>query len=144
MADTFTIVLTAVGTLASAAVAGFISYIAGRSMKSHEWRLTIVREGIQARQRLYGEFLTEAGRLQLLSIENKVSEAAAFHDLFRRLAEIELLASDDVVEVAKQIAGTVMSSHRAGHTEAGQEPDYHSLKAKFISSAKNELKRLGC
>lgn len=143
MADTLTIIFTAVGTLASAAVAGFISYIAGRSMKSHEWRLTIVREGIQARQRLYGEFLTEAGRLQLLSIENKVSEAAAFHDLFRKLAEIELLASDDVVEVAKQIANAVMSSHVAGHTETGQASDYPSLKAEFISSAKRELKRLG-
>lgn len=105
--------------------------------------VTIVREGIQTRQRLYGEFPTEAGRLQLLSIENKVSEAAAFHDLFRKLAEIELLASDDVVEVAKQIADTVMSSHLAGHTEAGQESDYPSLKAKFILSAKSELKRLG-
>ena len=143
MSDTYTIIFTTLGTLATATVAGAVSYIAGRSMKSYEWRLGMVREEIQTRQRLYAGFLAEADRLVLLSIENKLSEVGGLHDLFRRLSEIELLGSENVIASAKDMADHAMSSHVAGDKAARRVPGFHALKSKFIASVKEEMKAFG-
>lgn len=131
------------GTLATASVAGFISYVAGRSMKSHEWRLMLTREKVQVRQRLYAEFLAEVDRLLLLSIQSKISDPAGFHDLIRRFSEIELLATDELTKVAKEITDYAMSSHLIEQKADSQKPIFHSLRSKFILIAKSDLEVAG-
>ena len=55
-----------IASLGAALVAGIASYIAGRGMRSHEWKLGLVRERLLERQRLYAKFVAEADRNMLL------------------------------------------------------------------------------
>ena len=45
-------VIAIVSTLIGAVVAGVISYVAGRGMKTHEWKLALAREEIASRKSL--------------------------------------------------------------------------------------------
>ncbi|MEN3148469.1 hypothetical protein ABCW43_14240 [Neorhizobium sp. IRAMC:178] len=143
MVDTYSIIFTTAGTISAAIVAAVVSYIAGRGMKRHEWQLMLVREKILARQRLYADFVSEADRLLLFSIQSKISDPVGFHDLLRKFGEIQLLARDDVTEAAKQMADHIILSHLAGEVADANAPSLHPLKTTFIMLAKQELKDYG-
>lgn len=69
MPATLAEILVPVGaSLATALVAGVASYLAGRGMRFHEWKLGLVRERILERQRLYARLIAEADRIQLAAI----------------------------------------------------------------------------
>jgi hypothetical protein len=50
-------------TLAGVVVGGLINFLASRTAKRHEWRLTLARDQIQRREQLYSDYLAEARRL---------------------------------------------------------------------------------
>lgn len=69
MPDVLTPLLSFLSTASVALLAGMLSYAAGKGMKRHEWDLNLRREKVELRRRLYAEFLAEANRLILQSIQ---------------------------------------------------------------------------
>lgn len=128
--------LNFVSTGAVAILAAWLSYMAGKGMKRQEWDLALRREKVAARQRLYADFLVEADRQTLLSLEKKSSEPTAFHEITRIFAEIELLSPDGVTEAAKAICSEVIGSHGAEEKERG---NFYELKQTFIREARVEI-----
>lgn len=53
------------------AVAVVGSFYVGRGMRSQEWKLSLVRERLLERQRLYARFIAEADRNLLLVLSGK-------------------------------------------------------------------------
>lgn len=143
MVDAISPLLNVLGTAFVAVVAGVLSYIAGRGMKTLEWCLALLKEKSVIRQRLYSDFLAEADRLMLLSIGKKVSDPVEFHALLRKFAEIELLAPEGVSEAARAFIDCVMASHVVGQRDDAETVDgtgTYKLKSKFIALAKQELR----
>lgn len=135
MTSEFTVI---VGTLISAIVAGTISYVAGRGMKTHEWRLSLAKEEIASRRTLYVEFLAEAHRLLLISTEKKVSNVSELKNLNAKYVEISIFSSPLVVDTAKLIVDAILIAN--SRDEEKSDTGFYSRKEKFIDAVRQELK----
>ena len=129
---------TIAGTLAAALVAGVVSYIAGRGMKTHEWRLTLAREELAARKSLYTKFLTEAQRLTIQASECKVHSPTELDTLNSQYAEMTIVSSKAIVEAAKYVFDSVLLAHLRDQ-DASDANDFHVRKQAFIDSVRAEL-----
>jgi hypothetical protein len=133
--------LTIAGTLGAALVAGAISYLAGRGMKTHEWKLTLAKEELASRKALYAAFLAEAHRLVVKATVKKVEAVAELDILNRQYAEITLVGCKKVTDAATQIFDSVIMAQQNG--EATPEAmAFHSRKEAFVLEARNELQSL--
>lgn len=128
-------------TVVAAVVAGVVSYLAGRSMKSFEWRLALTRDRLAARERLYGEFLAEATTLQLQSIDAKVERAADFSSITAKMELISLQAPDAVVAAAREVWTAALDANAAKPKE-GPGTGFFALKQTFIKEVRSEVEAL--
>lgn len=126
------------GTLAGAVVAGVITYVSGRGVKTHEWKLALAREEAASRRNLYVAFLAEAHRLLIQSTHKKISSVAELSDLDARYAEISLVASTPVIEGAKLIVDSILSAHTVSSKNEDTD-DFYARKQRFIDAARTEL-----
>ena len=133
--------LTIAGTLGAAFVAGGISYLAGRGMKTHEWKLTLAREELAARKALYATFLSEAHRLIVKATEKKIEVVAELDTLNRQYAEITLVGSRAVTDAAMQVFDSVLMAQMRDET-ATEAMVFHPRKEAFLVAARNELQAL--
>ena len=96
-------IIAVLGTLFGALVGGLINYLSSRSVKNHEWRLSLAKDQAVSRQKLYAEFLVEAQRLVMQAHEEKISSLSDLNALNGKFAEVSLVAPDSVVEAAKKL-----------------------------------------
>jgi hypothetical protein len=52
-------IVTLIAALSGAIVGGLINLLSSRSTKTHEWKLTLLRDKASMRQRLYSELLVQ-------------------------------------------------------------------------------------
>lgn len=130
--------ITIAGTLGAALVAGVASFLAGRGMKTHEWRLAQAKEELAARKALYAAFLAEAQRLIIQASENKMQNVSVLDALNRQYAEITLVGSKPVTEAAIHVFDSVLLAHVQEQT-AEESLSFHPRKEAFLNAARNEL-----
>ena len=130
--------ITVAGTLGVALVAGVISFIAGRGMKTHEWRLAQARDELAARKALYAAFLAEAQRLVIQASESKLQKVGELDNLNRQYAEITLVSSKPVIEAAMRVFDSVVLAH-VREQSATEALDFHPRKEAFLKAARDEL-----
>ena len=123
------------GALAGVLIGGFINYFASRSVKQREWKLSLAKDQIALRQRLYGEFLAEAQRLLTVSIYQPLSLPQDIHQLNNILAQITLLAPDELVVRARAVREHIFK-HRSDDPES---PSFNVLRKAFIESARGDI-----
>jgi hypothetical protein len=129
--------IVVIGTLISAVIAGVISYVAGRGMKTHEWRLSLAKEEIASRKSLYVAFLAEAHRLLFKSTEKKISSASELKDLDAKYVEISILSSPFVVDAAKLVVDSILIVHTKSDEKL--DADFYARKEQFIDAVRREL-----
>lgn len=134
------IIVPVAASLGGALVAGWVSYIAGRGVRLHEWKLQLARERILERQRLYAKFIAEADRNLLTVATGGTKSIDNVMPLFALQAEIWLLSSQSVRDAAKQICDLALSANAAGKNRA--EGDAFAAKIAFIEAARAELAAL--
>jgi hypothetical protein len=132
--------IAVLGTLFGALVGGLINYFSSRSVKNHEWRLSLAKDQAISRQKLYAEFLVEAQRLVTQAHEDKISSLADLNILIGKFAEISLVAPDVAVEAAKKLTDAAVTSHSA--PPAKEVADFFKLKAAFIVAARQDIARV--
>jgi hypothetical protein len=126
--------------LGGTTIGGLITYFTNRDLKKKEWELSILREEINDRKTLYSSFLAEAYRLLLISYQTKYGDLKEFTILNRYLAQIELLADDEVVKEAMTIVDHVITNHSQRDNDT--DKDFYISKANFINEVKQERHRL--
>lgn len=132
-------IITVAGTLVAALVAGLISYVAGRGMKTHEWRLSQAKEDLAGRKHLYVGFLAEAQRLVIQATQAKIHSVGELDTLSRHYAEITLVGTEPVAEAAKHVLdGVLMADEQSDPTEE-HATDFHPRKQAFLNAARTEL-----
>lgn len=119
---------------------GFVSYLSNKSLKLREWQLSLIKEEVSIRKKIYSDFLGEANRLILYSLEEKFSSTRNLDVLAGCFSQIELVSTEQVIEQAKNIVSYIV----ACNTESMPKPnqDFYQLKEYFIESVKNELAEL--
>lgn len=131
-------IITIASTLAAAVIAGYISYLAGRSMKTHEWKLAQAKDELSARKALYTLFLAEAQRLIVQASEDKAYAVSELDELHKWYAEITLVGSSSVVEAAMTTVDSVLLAYLR-EQDASDASDFHERRQAFIKSARAEL-----
>lgn len=124
-------------SLGGALVAGWVSYIAGRGVRLHEWKLQLARERILERQRLYAKFIAEAHRNLLTVVAGGDKSIDNVMPLFALQAEIWLLSAQRVQDAAKRMCDLALSVNAAASDHA--EGDLFAAKAAFVDAARAEL-----
>lgn len=133
-------IITTIAALGGTLVGGLINYLSSRSVKNHEWRLSLAKDQVASRQKLYAEFLVEAQRLVLQAHEEKISSLYDLNALTSKFAEISLVAPDSVVEAARKLTDTAIASHVV--PPAKEVADFFKLRAAFISSVRQDIARV--
>jgi hypothetical protein len=117
-----------------------LSYFTITRTKEREWRLSLAKDEIAARRKLYAEFLAEAQNVVVAAMKQKSADLAALNPMNTRFAEITLLCPDPVIEAARRIADYGLTCH----SEAGpkEEISFYRLKEGFIDAAKADIAAL--
>jgi hypothetical protein len=128
------------GTLSGGLLVGLINYFSNKRIKHHEWRLALARDQVIARQKLYADFLVEAQRLVMLALEEKISSPTSLNALNGKFAEINLVASEPVIEEAKKLADYAITSH--SEKTAKEAVNFFALKESFIAVARQDIAKV--
>jgi hypothetical protein len=134
------IIIPVVASLSGALVAGWVSYIAGRRVRLHEWNLQLARERILERQRLYARFIAEADRNLLTVAAGGAKSVDNILPLFAFQAEIWLLSGPCVQKAATRMCDLAVSVNAA--EEVRSDGDLFSAKKDFLAAARAELEAL--
>ena len=137
LVQSFPTILT---TTITAIVAAVISFLAGRGLKSHEWRLELTKERMMARERLYADFLTVVTSHALRAKDEKLSKVASLTDVMEKNERIALVASQPVVEAAKALCTAILDMNTVG--ESAGTDGFFDLKQEFIRQVRSELAAL--
>ena len=130
--------LAMLGALAGVLIGGFINFFASKSVKQREWKLSLAKDQIALRQRLYGEFLAEAQRLLTISIYEQLSLPRDIHLLNNILAQITLLAPEELVVRARAVREHIFK-HPSMATDP-ESPSFNVLRKAFLESAREDIK----
>ena len=97
------------GSLVGASASVATTWI-GQKYSSHQERM---RESAHQRELLYGEFITEASRLQMDSFGHQLDSAQAAVKIVAVVNRIRLVASDVVIAAAEQCVNEIIESYFA-------------------------------
>lgn len=131
-----------IGALSGVAIGGLINYLASMRVKNHEWRLSLARDRVALLQKLYVEFLGEAQRVVRLAREEKVASLSDFDFLHSKMAEVSLVAGDEVVAQAHKLVDCAVTSRNA--PPANEVSKYFELRKSFIAAARAEIQKVLC
>ncbi|WP_414530700.1 hypothetical protein [Nodularia chucula] len=90
---------------------GFISYLTNKSIKLKEWQLILIKEDLTIRQKIYSDFLSQANKLILFSTQEKASSVKELDSIINYFSQIEILATEEVIEQSKKVVSCVLASN---------------------------------
>lgn len=135
-----TAIIGVFAALCGTTIGGLITYFTHRDLKRKEWVFSVLREEINDRKKLYSDFLAEAYRLTLISIQTKHDNLKEFEILNRYLAQIELLSTGKIIDEAKAIVDHVIVCHSMNSGK--QSRSFFDVKTSFINEAKEDIHKL--
>jgi hypothetical protein len=127
------------GTLAGVLVGGLVNFLATRTAKRHEWRLTLARDQIIRREQLYADYLAEARRLTAEAIFRQLQVPADVRDLDRMMAQMTLLSPAPVVEAGRELRRYLVRMRTAEAGTSPDEPAINQLSKSFVDEARQDL-----
>ncbi len=135
-----TALIGVVSALLGTALGGLLTYFTNRDLKLKEWHLSVLRDEMNDRKKLYSELLSEATRLTLISAQTKIGDIKEFQHMGDLVAKTELVASAEVIREAKTIMDHMLSLH--AKQQKSQESSFFELKTRFIAAVKDELEEM--
>src|SRR5467141_5150795 len=81
-------------------VGGFTSFVTTYTNQRHQYRRDFLSKQFTQRETLYSEFINEAARLQVESLDSQMEKASGLVTIYALLNRIRLTASDEVVRAA--------------------------------------------
>jgi hypothetical protein len=127
----------AVSALAGVLIGGVMNYLTHRSIKKQEWRLTLTRDQLQLRQKVYAEFLVEAQRMLSLGREDKIKSLSDLDPLKGKFAEVSMFAPPEVFKAAQKLADASMTSQQT--PPAKEVASFFQLKENFVAAVRADL-----
>ncbi|MCH1920140.1 hypothetical protein L9G15_11930 [Shewanella sp. A3A] len=119
-----------------AIIGGSISYISASKIKSMEIKQTNINSEIEIRREIYSKFLAEANNLALTSTVKKSNDALFLSNIFRLLAEIQLISNGNVYDNANKIISYILDMNT---TIKKHDVEFPNLRSEFIKSANEEF-----
>lgn len=130
-------IINALPTLLGVMLGAFGTYYSSKNLKKIEFSHLRQQELRVEKRKCCAEFLGEADRLVIKSIDEKLSSASAMSSLAICLSNIELLCSKNTITAAKLIFDYVLNAH--GQSSKEQKHHYSDLKTRLIGFVKEEI-----
>lgn len=139
--DTATLVAVVgvVAAIAGATIGGLISYFSTRSVKLIEWRLLQTDKEISKRESAYAEFLSEANRLMVLGMGEKISSTAELEKITILEARLWFFSSATGAS-ARKICNCILNINRTDPDP--NEPKFPPLRDQFVTACRQDLDQL--
>jgi len=135
-AATISAIAAVLGVLLGAATTWYASVAAERKRWEREDQVRFV----DARRALYAEFLGEVSRaVHSSDPETGRTSPADMLGVFRTLAAIELVATDEVANAAAMFAKAVDAQLSAPRSHGSSSPAWFDARRQFIASVRKEL-----
>lgn len=130
-------IIPAASALLGTVIGGLVTFLTTFYLKKAEWKQEQITREITKREALYGEFLSEVGRLLMAGIGSKVQNPNEFRGLFTLLGRIRMCASEPVRESAENLVKVVLHGNR----ERGEETSEGNNDG-FTKLCRDELESL--
>lgn len=133
--------IPAISALVGTAIGGVITYLTTVRLKKQEWRQDTLTREIEKREEPYSEFLSEAGRLLLESVQSKTRDPSEVQKLYALQTRIGLHASEPVIDAALDLTQAALHAHLKAKN-AAESSESNSDGKSFSAAARRELEEL--
>jgi hypothetical protein len=106
-------VITAFAALTGAAVGGLTSGLASWLIQKTQVRAQWLAQEKLLRQELYKEFIEEASKCHIDSLQHDKPDVPALVGLYAKVARMRVLSSQTVLEHAEQVERTILDTYLA-------------------------------
>jgi hypothetical protein len=132
-----------IGSLAG----GFTSFLTTYATQRNQYRRDFLIKQFAQREALYSEFINEAARLSVESLDRQMEKASGLVTIYALHNRIRFNSSEEVVQAADHTIKNIIESYRrpnmtAEEIRAGAYLDIEDPLKEFGEACRNELNRL--
>jgi hypothetical protein len=139
--------ISAFSAVMGSLVGAFTSFVTTYANQRAQYKRDFLSRQFSQRETLYAEFIDEAARLTIDSLEHQMENPSSLVTIYALSNRIRLSSSEDVVQAAMNAIETIIEAYRRPTLTAEQirQGTYLELKdpvKEFGEACRNELKRL--
>jgi hypothetical protein len=139
--------ISAFSAVMGSLVGAFTSFVTTYANQRAQYKRDFLSRQFSQRETLYAEFIDEAARLTIDSLEHQMENPSSLVTIYALANRIRLSSSEDVVQAAMNAIETIIEAYRRPTLTAEQirQGTYLELKdpvKEFGEACRNELKRL--
>ena len=139
--------ISAFSAVMGSLVGAFTSFVTTYANQRAQYKRDFLSRQFSQRETLYAEFINEAARLTIDSLEHQMENPSSLVTIYALANRIRLSSSEEVVQAATSAIETIVEAYRRPTLTAEQirQGAYLELKdpvKEFGEACRNELKRL--
>jgi hypothetical protein len=128
-------------------VGGFTSFVTTYANQRSQNRRDFLCKQFTQRETLYSEFINEAARLQIESLDRQMEKASGLVTIYALQNRIRLNASEEVIQAAAHTIENIVESYKrpnmtAEEIRTGAYLDIEDPLKEFGEACRNELNKL--
>lgn len=104
--------ISAFSAVMGSLVGGFTSFVTTYASQRNQYRRDFVSKQFTQREMLYSEFINEAARLQVESLDRQMEKASTLVNIYALENRIRLNASEQVVQAAAHTIEKIVESYK--------------------------------
>jgi hypothetical protein len=139
--------ISAFSAVMGSLVGAFTSFVTTYANQRAQYKRDFLSRQFSLRETLYAEFINEAARLMIDSLEHQMENPSSLVTIYALTNRIRLSSSEEVVQAAMSAIETIVEAYRRPTMTAEQirQGTYLELKdpvKEFGEACRKELKRL--
>ena len=139
--------ISAFSAVMGSLVGGFTSFATTYANQRSQYKRDFLSKQFAQREALYSEFIIEAARLQIESLDRQMEKASALVTIYALHNRIRLNASEEVIRVADNTIKNIVESYKRPNMTAeeirnGAYLDFEDPLKEFGETCRKELHEL--
>jgi hypothetical protein len=139
--------ISAFSAVMGSLVGGFTSFATTYANQRSQYKRDFLSKQFAQREALYSEFINEAARLQIESLDRQMEKASALVTIYALHNRIRLNASEEVIRVADNTIKNIVESYKRPNMTAeeirkGAYLDFEDPLKEFGETCRKELHEL--
>jgi hypothetical protein len=139
--------ISAFSAVMGSLVGGFTSFVTTYANQRNQYRVDFLSKQFAKRETLYSEFINEAARLTIESLDSQMEKASALVTIYALHNRIRLNASEEVLQAATHTIENIIQSYKRPNMTAeeirqGAYLNVEDPVKEFGEACRNELNKL--
>ena len=139
--------ISAFSAVMGSLVGGFTSFVTTYANQRHQYRRDFLGKQFAQRETLYSEFINEAARLTIESLDSQMEKASGLVTIYALHNRIRLNASEEVVQAAGHTIANIVQSYKRPNLTAeeirnGYLDKFEDPLKEFGQACRSELNKL--